>query len=158
MSSIGVRFAKAVAARDGETLKRLLAEKVDFRGMTPDRVWEASTADEVVDDVVLGEWIPGGLQLEGLDSLGTNMIGERERVGCRMHFADDAGSYEAELQAFLAVEEDRITWLRMMSSGLERVAGGEPASGWHLWSTRTPARSLRRATDRLVARRGDPQR
>jgi hypothetical protein len=156
MSSIGVRFAKAVAARSDETLKELLAEKVDFRGMTPDRVWEASTADEVVDDILLGEWFPEGLTLQGLDSLGTSMIGERERVGCRVHVGDDDGSYEAELQAFFTVTDDRITWLRMMSSGLEPVAHGEQLSGWHLWSTRVPARSLRRATDRLVpgVRRG----
>jgi hypothetical protein len=158
MSSIGVRFAKALAARNDETLKRVLAEKVDFRGMTPDQVWEASTADEVVDDVLLGSWFPAGLQPEGLDSLGTSMIGRRERVGCRVHATDAQGSYEAELQAFLTVEDDRITWLRMMSSGLERVSRGEQVSGWHAWSTRTPVRSLRRATDRLAVRRGETER
>src|SRR4051794_10793899 len=153
MSGIGVRFAKAVAARDADTLTGMLAETVDFRGMSPDTVFEGSTAAEVV-DVLLGQWFDNARHMEGLDSVGTSSVGDRERVGCRVRVSDSDGTYEAEIQAFFSLDgEGRIAWLRIMSSGLRPVGTAEAHLSWHLWSTRTPLRPRWRArTDNATPR------
>ena len=51
---IGERFVRAIAAKDRQGLLDLLAPHIDFRAMTPSRFWEASSAAEVVDEVILG--------------------------------------------------------------------------------------------------------
>ena len=47
--SLGLRLARAIADKDEAALRGVLADDVDFRGLTPGRTWEASSPDEVVD-------------------------------------------------------------------------------------------------------------
>ena len=51
----GSRFVAAIAARDVDGLRAVLAPDVDFKGLTPSRAWEASDPDAVV-DAVFGHW------------------------------------------------------------------------------------------------------
>lgn len=44
---VAVRLVGAVAAKDRATFESLLAPEVDFRGLTPGRAWETSSASEV---------------------------------------------------------------------------------------------------------------
>jgi hypothetical protein len=46
--NVGERFATAILARDWEGVKAVLDPAVDFRGLTPGRLWEAETADDAV--------------------------------------------------------------------------------------------------------------
>src|SRR6476661_2567156 len=55
MTTLGERFADAIAQRDPGAMTALIADEVDFRGMTPRKVWEATDADGVI-DAVLGHW------------------------------------------------------------------------------------------------------
>jgi hypothetical protein len=41
---IGERFAHALATKDAQGLLAVLDPEVDFRGLTPGRFWEASSA------------------------------------------------------------------------------------------------------------------
>ena len=50
-----MRFARALAGKDVEALRDVLAEDVDFRGLTPRRDWEAAGVDGVL-DILLGSW------------------------------------------------------------------------------------------------------
>jgi hypothetical protein len=53
MTTLGERFARALAIKDFGQLTGLLHPEVDFRGMTPSRFWEATTPDQVVNDVLM---------------------------------------------------------------------------------------------------------
>jgi hypothetical protein len=68
--------------------RELLAPDVDFRALTPDKFWEASSASEVVDDVILGRWLEPTDRIDAL-----------------------------EQPAYFTVADGRIAWLRIMCSG-----------------------------------------
>jgi len=59
-SDLARRFTAALAARDAAALRSLFGSEVDFRALTPGRVWEAPTPDAVIDDVILGSWFEPG--------------------------------------------------------------------------------------------------
>ena len=59
-SDLAHRFTAALAARDAVALRSLFGSEVDFRALTPGRVWEAPTPDAVIDDVILGSWFEPG--------------------------------------------------------------------------------------------------
>ena len=48
MTSLGEDFARAVAAKDHDRVRQLLHPELDFRAMTPKRIWEAETPEDVV--------------------------------------------------------------------------------------------------------------
>ena len=45
-TTAGERFARALLAKDWNGVAAVLDPNVDFRGLTPGRAWEASTAGE----------------------------------------------------------------------------------------------------------------
>ncbi len=51
-SDLAHRFAAALAARDAAAPRSLFGAEVDFRGLTPSRVWEARTPDALIDEVI----------------------------------------------------------------------------------------------------------
>ena len=53
--SIGVAYATALAAKDYEQLQQLFAPDIDFRSLTPNRVWEASDSDTLIREI-LQQW------------------------------------------------------------------------------------------------------
>ena len=53
---VGRRFVDALAARDEPALRRVLAQDVDFRGMTPRESFESADVDGVI-RTVFGRWI-----------------------------------------------------------------------------------------------------
>jgi hypothetical protein len=122
--SVGERFARAVAAQDAPALLALLAPDVDFRGMTPGRFWEAGSAVEVVDDVILGQWFAPANRIDAIVAIEHDVVVDRERVGYRFHVTNDGGAFVVEQQAYYGVEGDRVTWLRIMCSGYRQVDGG----------------------------------
>lgn len=80
---IGARFARALAAKDAEALLGLVAPDVDVRALTPGRPWEASSAEELVHDVLLGHWYEDTDVITGVDSVDTGAVGDRHRVTWR---------------------------------------------------------------------------
>ena len=52
---LGAEFARALAAKDSDRLLELMHPEIDFRGLTPNRNWEASDRDSVL-SVLLDEW------------------------------------------------------------------------------------------------------
>lgn len=56
----GHAFARALAARDRDGLLGLLADDVDLMGLTPGRSWQASTAGELVDEVLSAHILTSG--------------------------------------------------------------------------------------------------
>jgi hypothetical protein len=81
--SLGARFVEALTARDHARLASLLHPDVDFRGMTPGRFWQASTATQVVDEV-LRSWFDDNDQIDEVLQVETTRVADRERVGYRL--------------------------------------------------------------------------
>ncbi len=116
---LGEDFARALAAKDAAALKGVLAPEVDFKAMTPGRLWEAKRADEVVDDIVLRHWFRPTDDIEALEHLETSSVGERQRVAYRMRVRRDEDAFLVEQQVYFDVKGDRISWLRIMCAGYQ---------------------------------------
>jgi hypothetical protein len=120
---VGTAFAQSLASKDRDRLLGLLASDVDFRAMTPGRFWEASTPEQVVDDVILGHWFEPDDHIEALLSIETDQVADRSRVGYRLRVRNDDGLHLVEQQAYLAESEGRIGWLRIMCAGYRPIEG-----------------------------------
>lgn len=114
---LGVRFVKALAAKDRAGLLDVLAPEVDFRALTPNRFWEAASAEELVDDVLLGVWFEPTDRIDSLAELQTGAVGGRHRVSYRLMVTNPDGVHLVEQQAYYDAEDDRIAWLRVMCAG-----------------------------------------
>jgi len=116
MEQLGNEFAHAVAAKDAQRLADLLHADVDFGAMTPSRTWEASDPAGVV-DTVFNHWFEPKDEIEQLERLETDVVGDRERVGYRFRVQTPDGRFVVEQQAYLAARDGRIEWMRVVCSG-----------------------------------------
>lgn len=116
-SDLAHRFAAALAARDAAALLSLFGSEVDFRGLTPGRVWEARTADALVNDVILGSWFEPTDVIQRIESVQHGQIGTRTRFGYRLRVENAGGTFIVEQQAFCDLTDGVITWLRVLCSG-----------------------------------------
>src|ERR1700694_2921827 len=115
-SEMGERFAQAIAGRDAEALMTLLSPEIDFLAMTPNRVWEAASAEPLVDDVSLGKWFGDTDHIDALESIDASTVVDRHRVGYRFRVTNPDGTFAVEQQAYYGVANDQINWLRIMCS------------------------------------------
>jgi ketosteroid isomerase-like protein len=120
MTTVGERWAHAIAARDAATLAGLLTEDVDFLGVTPRRAWDASTRAGVV-DIVLGTWFDDGTSIDEVEELTTDRVADTERVGYRFRTTTADGPHVIEQQAYYRAKEGRIGYLRIVCSGYRPV-------------------------------------
>jgi hypothetical protein len=114
-TSLGAAFAEAVTAKDPARIAELLHPEVDFKGLTPNRLWEAS--DPATVEGILKRWIEADEHVEELISVETDTVADRERVGYRYRLRTPDGLFLVEQQAFLGEREGRIGWLRLVCSG-----------------------------------------
>ena len=115
--SLGRAFAEAVAAKDHDAVRRLLHPDLDFRAMTPKRVWEGDPVE------ALQVWFDDGDHVEGLDHVETSSFADRERVGYRLRVRNDDGLHLVEQQAYLSESDGQICWLRIMCAGYRPIDG-----------------------------------
>lgn len=115
-TTIGGEFARALAAKDFGRVVALLAPEVDFRAMTPRRLWEASDPEEIVAGI-LRQWFEDCDEIEALERVEEDAVADRERVGYRFRVRNPEGVFLVEQQAYLSVEEGRIAWMRVLCSG-----------------------------------------
>jgi hypothetical protein len=115
--TIGEAFAQALAAKDSDRLRGLLAPEVDFQGLTPGRHWSATTPGEVVDGVVLGRWFGDGSRIRELLSVTTGRVGDCEHVAYRLRVRNANGGFVVEQQAYYTVDSGQIGWMRVLCSG-----------------------------------------
>jgi hypothetical protein len=120
-TDVGERFAKAMARKDAPAMLELLDPQVDFRGLTPGRFWEAGSAAELVDDVILGHWFEPTDRIESIEGIERGIVADRHRVAYQFRIANDDGAFIVEQQAYFEVADDRITLLRVMCSGYRPV-------------------------------------
>jgi hypothetical protein len=118
-TSLGAAFAQAVTAKDYARIAELLHPEVEFRALTPNRLWEAGDPASV--EEILKRWIEPDEHVEELISVETDTIADRERVGYRYRLGTPDGNFLVEQQAFLGEREGRIGWLRLVCSGSRPV-------------------------------------
>jgi hypothetical protein len=115
-STLGSDFARALAAKDFDRVRELLHPEVSFRGMTPNRTWEANDPETVVSDI-LSQWFEDSDHIEGVEQVDTDSFADRDRVGYRYTVTNPDGRFVVEQQAYLEERDGRIGWMRVMCSG-----------------------------------------
>ena len=117
--SLGEQFAHAVATRDDVAVLELLHPELDFRAMTPARIWEADQPKDVLD--ILATWFGDRGTLEQVVQLEVDRFADRERVGYRLRFRGDDGVQLVEQQAYITERDGKIGWLRIMCAGFRPI-------------------------------------
>jgi SnoaL-like protein len=120
--TLGERFARAFAAKDRDTIRALLAEDIDFRGMTPRRFWEATSPDGVL-DVLFANWVEDSDHVDGLEYVeqGADVV-DTHHVAYRLAISTPDGPHLMEQQAYYRAEDGRMSYLRVMCSGFRPTA------------------------------------
>jgi hypothetical protein len=118
-TTLGLDYARALAAKEYDRLTELLHPELDFRGVTPRKSWEASDAAGFVDDVVQ-QWF-GDAEIEGIEHLESDAFADRERVVYRFRARKPDGAYVVEQTAYLGERDGRIDWMRVACSGYRPV-------------------------------------
>jgi hypothetical protein len=122
-AAAGERFARALAAKDTGALCALLADPVDFQALTPGRHWQASTARQAVEEIILAWWFGVGDDITELCSVTSGRVLDREHVAYRVRVRREGRDYLVEQQAYYCTEGPRITWMRVLCSGYQPVPG-----------------------------------
>jgi hypothetical protein len=116
MTTLGERFAEAIAERDLDAFASLFAPVVDFRGMTPGRVWEADDVAGIA-DVVLENWFEEKDRIGSVRRDEADPVADTRHVSYRFEIDNPDGPHVAEQQAYYREEDGRIVWMRIMCSG-----------------------------------------
>ncbi len=97
-------------------MAELLHPEIEFRAVTPSRSWSADRSREVIDGI-LRQWLEDSDRVDELVELETDSFADRERVGYRLRGHNPDGPFVVEQQAYLAVRDGRIGWMRVVCSG-----------------------------------------
>jgi hypothetical protein len=120
-SALGRRFVEALAIKDAEALRAVLHPEVDFRGLTPNRFWEAHDRDAVL-EIVFGVWFGADDELEELVLMHSDAFADREQVRFRFRGSSRDGPMVVEQQAYLTERDGLIGWMRVVCSGQRPLA------------------------------------
>ena len=112
------RWAEVVAGKDWDALRALLTDDVDFRGMTPGRIWEGTSPDEVAD--VLGHWFEEGDVVESVVLVETDAFADRQTAHYRLTVRNDGGLHLVDQTAYLGGGE-RVAWARVTCAGFRPI-------------------------------------
>jgi hypothetical protein len=114
--TLGTRLAHAIAAKDETALRGLLADDVDFKGLTPGRVWEGTGPEDVI-ETLFGSWFEDSDRIERLvDVADGDDVADTARVSYRLDLTNADGAFVAEQQVYYRGEAT-IEHLRIMCSG-----------------------------------------
>ncbi len=115
-ASVTGEFVDAILARDFSRARDLLHPAIDFRAMTPKRVWEADDPAGV--EKVLRAWFEHPERdVERVEPTEPDSIADTTRVGWRVHGSGTDGPFVYEQQAYLREDGGQVIWLRVMCSG-----------------------------------------
>ena len=120
-SALGRRFVEALAAKNAEALRAVLHPEIDFRGLTPNRFWEAHDRDAVL-EIVFGVWFSAEDELEELVLMHSDAFADREQVRFRFRGSNRDGPMVVEQQAYLTERDGLIGWMRVVCSGQRPLA------------------------------------
>jgi hypothetical protein len=122
--TLGTDFARALAVKDSARLLELMHPEIDFRGLTPNRNWEANGRDAVL-SILLGQWFEDTDDIDALEELESDAFSDRQRVGYRFSVTNPDGRHLVEQQAYLAARDGQIEWMRVVCSGFRPLASAD---------------------------------
>ncbi len=109
-------FVDAIVTRDFARARGLLHPEIDFRAMTPKRMWEADGPADVED--ALRTWFEHpDRTVTAIDATEPVTVADTLRVGWRVRGADADGAFSFEQQAYVRERDGQVAWLRVMCSG-----------------------------------------
>jgi hypothetical protein len=115
-SGVAGALVDAIVARDLARAASLLHPEIDFRAMTPNRVWEAEGPDGV--EAVLRAWFEDPDEdVSAIEATEPVSVEGTVRVGWLAHVSDDRGPHVFEQQAYVRERDEQIGWLRVICSG-----------------------------------------
>jgi hypothetical protein len=120
--ALGIQLAQAIADQDTAALRALFATPVAFSAVTPKRFWDAETAVQAVDDILLGAWFGSNTVVTGMTVLDSGMVGDVEKVTYQLTLVRDGVPSVVEQSAYLNLDDGLISQLRLACSGIRPVA------------------------------------
>lgn len=117
--TLGTAFAYAIARHDFGKLGDLLHPDVEFRALTPNRVWEPDTHDATLD--TFRRWF-GDAEIHEVQSVYGSVVGDRGHVSYRFAGERPDGPFLIEQQAYFAERDGSIDWMRILCSGFRSRA------------------------------------
>lgn len=115
-SGVASALVDAIVARDLARAAALLHPEIDFRAMTPNRVWEAE--DRAGVEGVLREWFEDPDEdVQGIEATEPISIEDTMRVGWLVRISDADGPHIFEQQAYVRERDAQIDWMRVICSG-----------------------------------------
>ena len=111
-------LVEALAAKDFERLQTLFAADVRFRALIPKGLREDATAEDAA--ARMRGWFGDCDPLELLDSA-VEQIADRVHVRYRFHAREEGDWHLVEQQAYLTVEDGRISDIDIVCSGFRVV-------------------------------------
>jgi hypothetical protein len=115
-ADLGREFAEALGAKDFDRITKIVDPEIDFRGLTPSRSWEASSADQLVAEI-LTSWLEPSDHTEAVFDVETDEFADRHRVAYAVRGHNDDGPFQFEQQAYFTEHDGRIDWMRVVCSG-----------------------------------------
>ena len=113
---LGGVLADAVVARDFARIRELLHTEIDFRGMTPTRLWVADGPAGV--EETFCTWLEHPeREVDRIEPTDRITIQDTARVGWLVHGRNAQGPFTFEQQAYVREQDGRIVWLRVMCTG-----------------------------------------
>jgi hypothetical protein len=109
-------FLDAVVARDFGAARERLHPEIDFRAMTPSRIWEADGPAEI--EQILRGWLADpDEEIHAIEPIAGTTIEDTARFGWLVHGSDADGPFTFEQLAYVRERDGQIAWLRVMCSG-----------------------------------------
>jgi hypothetical protein len=122
-TSVTTELVDAILARDFPRARGLLHPDIDFRAMTPSRVWEADGPAGV--EEVLRTWLDDpDEEIASVEPTGSTAVEDTVRVGWLVHGSDANGPFTFEQQAYVREHDGQVGWLRVMCSGARPPGAG----------------------------------
>jgi hypothetical protein len=75
----------------------------------------------VVGEVILGRWFGADDDIEALESLSSTRLPGRERISYLLRVRNADGEHLVEQQAYYNTDGERITWMRILCSGYQKL-------------------------------------
>ena len=115
-TTVAEALVGAIVAHDVARAVALLHPEIDFRAMTPNRIWEADGPAGVED--VLRRWFEDpDEELHRIAATPTEWIEGTARVGWLVRISDADGPHVFEQQAYVRERDSQIGWMRVICSG-----------------------------------------
>ena len=117
--ALAASFADAIVARDIAAATALLHPEVDFRAMTPNRIWEGGPAGA---ETALRKWLEDpDEEVHGVEATEPVTIEGTQRVGWLVRISDADGLHVFEQQAYMRERDGKVGWMRLMCSGFNKL-------------------------------------